>query len=74
MLACHASQREWLQHQHGIDRYVEGMKSWMAARGKEAGFEFAEAFFQHRGHPYPQDDVLGSLLPSKRAEATGGHE
>ena len=69
MLACHASQREWLQHQHGIDQYVEGMRNWMAARGREAGFEFAEAFRQHRGHPYPQDDVLGSLLPSSRAGA-----
>lgn len=69
MLACHASQREWLQHQHGIDRYIDGVKGWMAARGKEAGFEFAEAFSQHQGHPYPQDDVLGSLLPSRRAGA-----
>ena len=62
MLACHRSQREWLRAQHGMDHYVEEMRNWSAALGRQAGVEFAEGFRQHRGHPYPQDDRLGDLL------------
>jgi LmbE family N-acetylglucosaminyl deacetylase len=62
MLAAHASQREWLRKQHGMDHYVESMRAWSAQRGKEAGVAFAEGFRQHLGHSYPQDDVLGNLL------------
>jgi LmbE family N-acetylglucosaminyl deacetylase len=58
MLACHASQREWLRAHHGMDEYIEAMKRTGAARGEEAGVAYAEGFVQHRGHPYPQDDGL----------------
>lgn len=61
MLACHASQREWLRAHHGMDEYVDAMKRACAERGKEMGVAFAEGFVQHRGHPYPQDDLLASL-------------
>jgi len=62
MLAAHASQREWLRAHHGMDEYIESMKRHGAARGKELGTTFAEGFVQHRGHPYPQDDLLVGLF------------
>jgi LmbE family N-acetylglucosaminyl deacetylase len=66
MLACHASQREWLRAQHGMDEYVEAMKRHGILRGKQAGLAYAEAFVQHLGHAYPHDDVLVELLGSKK--------
>ncbi|MHB1557713.1 MAG: PIG-L deacetylase family protein [Isosphaeraceae bacterium] len=62
MLACHVSQRDWLLRQHGIDEYLEIQARWGAARGKALGVAQAEAFRQYRGHPYPSDDRLGTLL------------
>lgn len=64
LLACHASQREWLRAHHGIDEYVEAMKQHNVSRGQEFGVAYAEAFVQHRGHAYPQSDLLGELLGS----------
>ncbi len=61
MLACHASQREWLRSHHGMDEYVDAMKRHAAARGRLAGVAYAEAFVQHRGHPFPQANVLPDL-------------
>lgn len=62
MLACHASQRNWLLRQHGIDEYLEAQRRWSVKRGHEIGVLYAEAFRQHRGHPYPQDNLLRELI------------
>jgi LmbE family N-acetylglucosaminyl deacetylase len=62
MLACHASQRDWLKAHHGMDEYIEAMKRHSAHRGSQAGMKYAEAFVQHRGHAYPADDLLEKLL------------
>jgi LmbE family N-acetylglucosaminyl deacetylase len=62
MLACHASQRNWLLRQHGIDEYLEAQARWGAHRGAEVGVAFAETFCQYRGHPYPRENVLLKLL------------
>jgi LmbE family N-acetylglucosaminyl deacetylase len=62
MLACHASQREWLLKHHGIDQYLQAMRDWSAARGRECGVAYAEGFRQHLGHSYPQDNLLAQLL------------
>ncbi|MGH7171587.1 MAG: PIG-L deacetylase family protein [Gemmataceae bacterium] len=62
MLAAHASQRDWLHRHHGMDRYVQSMRDWCGARGRQAGVAFAEGFRQHLGHGYPQDNLLGQLL------------
>ena len=62
MLACHESQRAWLRRQHGLDEYLEGCRRWSAERGKQIGVEYGEAFTQHRGHPYPHDNLLQQLL------------
>src|SRR5438874_3086523 len=50
MLACHASQREWLLKHHGMDQYLKAMRDWGAHRGASCGVAFAEGFRQHLGH------------------------
>ena len=62
MLACHASQREWLRSHHGMDEYIESMKRHSGRRGKQLGSQYAEAFVQHLGHPFPQSHILQETL------------
>ncbi|HTL30100.1 MAG TPA: PIG-L family deacetylase [Tepidisphaeraceae bacterium] len=62
MLACHASQREWLRAHHHMDEYIESMKRHAAERGRLLGVPAAEGFIQHRGHAYPEEDLLKTLL------------
>jgi LmbE family N-acetylglucosaminyl deacetylase len=62
MLACHASQREWLRNHHGMDEYIDAMKRQGAFRGKQASVPYAEAFVQHLGHAHPQNDLLAELF------------
>jgi LmbE family N-acetylglucosaminyl deacetylase len=68
MLACHASQRDWLLKHHGVDEYLDAMRRHVAMRGKQAGVAAAEAFVQHRGHAYPRDDLLQSMFGSEAGE------
>lgn len=58
MLACHASQRNWLLKQHGIDEYLDSQSHWSARRGSEIGVPHGEAFRQYLGHAYPHENVL----------------
>ena len=62
MLVCHASQREWLRRQHGMDEYLETARKWSEHRGKEVGCQHAEVFRQHRGHGYPRENLLPEAL------------
>jgi len=62
MLACHASQREWLRHHHGTDDYLLQMERWTKLRGGQLGVEYAEGFRQYRGHPYPTSPMLQELV------------
>lgn len=62
MLACHESQRAWLQKQHGIGDFVAQMEQWSQSVGRRAGFAAAEGFRRYRGHPYPQTPLLEQLL------------
>jgi LmbE family N-acetylglucosaminyl deacetylase len=62
MLACHESQRAWLRAHHGMDEYIDAMQRFSAMRGQQCGAAYAEAFVQHRGHAYPQDDLLAHLF------------
>ena len=62
MLACHKSQHEWLRSHHGMDEYIDSMHRHCAMRGKELKTEYAEAFTQHRGHAFPQADILHDIL------------
>ena len=61
-LACHESQRAWLQRQHGLDDYVEAMRRWGRVRGAQIGTAYGEGFCQHRGHPHPTADLLQDLV------------
>jgi hypothetical protein len=65
-LKSHDSQRSWLLKQHGMDNYLEAMRSWSARRGAQIGVAYAEAFCQHVGHPYPHDDKLAELLDGRK--------
>ncbi len=62
MLACHASQRDWLLQHHGIDEYLITMRSFSEKRGKDIGKQYAEGFRQHLGHAFPQDNLLKNEL------------
>ncbi len=63
MLKCHASQRDWLLKQHGIDEYLDSCERWSAARGALINAKYGEAFRQHKGHPYPSSNRLIELIP-----------
>lgn len=62
MLACHASQREWLQKHHGMDQYLVAMRQQGEMTGKKISVSYAEGFRQHLGHAYPQDNLLLEVL------------
>lgn len=62
MLACHESQRAWLREQHGMDEYLDSCKRWCGQRGQLIGAEYGEGFRQHKGHPYPHDNLLQETL------------
>ena len=62
MLEAHESQRAWLRKHHGVDNLVESMREWAATQGAAAGVKYAEAFRQHLGHSYPQNNLLVELL------------
>lgn len=62
MLACHASQRNWLLRQHGIDEYLDSQSTWSAHRGAEIGVAHGEAFRQYLGHAYPHENLLLELV------------
>ncbi len=62
MLACHASQRNWLLKHHGMDEYLNTQANWGKARGAEVGVDYAEGFRQYLGHAYPEDNYLLQLL------------
>jgi N-acetylglucosamine malate deacetylase 1 len=62
MLACHASQRNWLLKHHGMDHYLRTMRDTSAERGRDIGVAYAEGFRQHLGHSYPQHNLIESIL------------
>jgi LmbE family N-acetylglucosaminyl deacetylase len=62
MLACHASQRNWLLEHHKIDEYILCMKRYAEMRGKEINVRYAEGFRQHLGHGFPYDNKLIEIL------------
>ena len=62
MLALHASQRNWLRRQHGMDEYLESLDRWSKRRGGEIGKSHAEGFRQYLGHPFPRSNLLLELV------------
>lgn len=75
MLACHASQRQWLEDTQGMDSYTQSMIDQCAAMGKLSGkFSFAEGWRRHNPLGYSADlsadplrEALGrSVLQDKK--------
>lgn len=64
MLACHETQRRWLQQHHHMDDYIQQMEQWTRERGQLAGLEYGEGFRPYHCHPYPRTALLESLLDS----------
>ena len=65
MLACHASQNEWLKKQHGIEDPLATMERWTRQRGALVGIDLGEGFRRYAGHPYPEAPLLEELLGTK---------
>ncbi|MFG0286962.1 MAG: PIG-L deacetylase family protein [Rhodopirellula sp. JB044] len=71
MLACHASQSEWLRSHNGISEYLSATREHSVARGEDVHVAAAEAFVQHRGHGHPNNDLLSELFPlAERSDAS----
>jgi len=62
MLSCHASQREWLEYHNDWEEFLDVMRKSDRAHGRLIGVEAAEAFVQHLGLGFPQDNVLAEIL------------
>jgi N-acetylglucosamine malate deacetylase 1 len=65
MLACHASQYEWLKKQHGIEDSQAMVERWTRNRGALVGIAFGEGYRRYAGHPYPETPLLEELLGPK---------
>ncbi|HEY2147858.1 MAG TPA: LmbE family protein, partial [Pirellulales bacterium] len=68
-LACHASQKQWLDASQGIDSYIETMKALNREVGQMSGqFEFAEGWRKHLHLGFcsesadPLSEALGELV------------
>lgn len=71
-LACHASQKQWLDESQGMESYLETMKDASRETGKMSGsFEHAEGWRrrQHWGFCGPNDDPLRDALKDLIVEA-----
>ena len=65
MLACHKSQREWIDASQGIDNYLTTMQGWSKDVGDMSGrFEYAEGWRKHNhlGYSAKDDDPLAEML------------
>ncbi len=65
MLACHASQKEWLDESQGIDSYLTQMEEMAREMGRKSGrFAAAEGWTRHLhlGYCGPEDDPLAAAL------------
>lgn len=72
MLACHASQKDWLDRTQGFDSYIEAMKSMTAEMGAQSGrFAYAEGWRRHLHLGYSRKpwDPLRELLGEARIQA-----
>lgn len=64
-LACHASQKEWLDKTQGQESYIKTMEDFSVALGRAAGgFAHAEGWTRHLHYGFgaENDDPLGEVL------------
>lgn len=72
MLACHASQKQWLDESQGFDSYLDTLVDLNRAVGRLSGsFEYAEGWRRHLHYGYSREeaDPLGELLEDRCAQA-----
>ena len=72
LLACHASQKEWLDESQGMDSYLQSMRDVNGETGKMSGqFQYAEGWRKHLhwGFCGPDDDPLRAALADVIVEA-----
>ena len=62
MLACHETQRRWLQEHHHMDSYLDEMERWTKARGGLRWVTYGEGFRAYHCHPYPRTPKLEEAL------------
>lgn len=69
MLACHRSQKNWLDRTQGMGSYVETMKEMTAQAGALSGvYRYAEGWRRHLHYGYsrheekPMEEVLGDSI------------
>ncbi|MCA9165727.1 MAG: PIG-L family deacetylase [Planctomycetales bacterium] len=70
MLACHVSQKRWLDESQGHDSYLQALRDLDAEAGRMSGcFAFAEGWRRHLhlGFCGPHDDPLFDALGSRMA-------
>ena len=68
MLACHRSQKEWLDASQGLDAYLTTMETMSAEAGARSGrFAYAEGWRRHShlGFCAQQDDPLREALGAR---------
>jgi len=65
MLACHESQKKWLDTSQGLDSYLIAMRDMSAEVGRRSGrFRFAEGWRRHSHLGFSARDIdpLAELL------------
>ncbi len=73
-LACHASQKQWLDESQGMNSYLQTMRDTCEQVGKMSGrYAFAEGWRrrQHWGFCGPEDDPLATALLGRCAHRAG---
>lgn len=68
MLACHASQRDWLAYINGFDAYLDEMDKTTAEQGRQIRRGYGECYIQHVGNGHPTDNLLAKELGDLSAE------
>lgn len=66
MLACHASQKEWLDSSQGMDSYLHTMRDFSREMGSMSNrFTFAEGWRRHAhlGYAGEDDDPMREIIP-----------
>ena len=76
MLACHKSQKEWLDRTQGMDSYLNSMEELSREVGRMSGvFEVAEGWRRHLHYGYcdEHDDPLSDALGEFVHHVDGAH-
>ena len=74
MLACHASQKKWLDESQGHDSYLQTLRNLDEEVGRMSGlFRVAEGWRRHLhlGFCDEADDPLRAALPARALLAPG---